>query len=214
MALLRNTLIVLAMLCVIGVAASAALATVNAQDSNGGVNCVVDENGNGFVEITELFDVIDWYFDRTRCAAPANDPSAWTVSQSDGRNPVYTVLSQEAPGGPFWLTLSCNAQGNRWVFMGATLGIIYSETEDHALWVLAHIDGVLSEQPWYYRAPTDIHSDYMNHGQPADLIEQLLTADEAVFTIPTSGDPYVVSFSVSGLDQHIEEPSELCNSSS
>ena len=75
MTFMRNTLIVLAMLCVVGAASSAALMTIRADDANSGMSCVVDQNGNGLVEISELFAVIDAYFDQTPCLAPEPGPT-------------------------------------------------------------------------------------------------------------------------------------------
>lgn len=72
--LTRNIFLVVATLCLIAVAGSVALATVDAQESDEGIVCVVDEDENGFVDISELFNVIDWYFDQTRCVAP--EPTA------------------------------------------------------------------------------------------------------------------------------------------
>ena len=54
------------------------------------------------VDIGELFDVIDAYFNGTPCLSPEPGPtdalSSWTETQFDSNEPVYTVLNQE--GGP------------------------------------------------------------------------------------------------------------------
>ena len=213
MTLARNTLLALVVLCAVGVAGSAVLATVSAQESDGGADCTVDRDGNGFVDISELFNVIDWYFDRTLCAAPESEPLSWTASRSHGGDPEYLVLSEEQNTNPWLLSVECSAEGSPAVFLTTAWDVIYAEEEDHDVSVDARIDGVLSEQTWSYKAPEGTLNDYMNHEQPTTFIEQLLTADEIEFTIPPSDDPYVVSFWVPGLDQHIEDASDVCGDS-
>ena len=60
--MLRNTLIVAALLFVGGVVASVTIMGVRADDSASHLSCV-DKNGNDLVDIPELFDVIEAYFD-------------------------------------------------------------------------------------------------------------------------------------------------------
>ena len=98
--------------------------------------------------------------------------------------------------------------------MGSTLWEIYTNAEDHEVTVLAEIDGVKSEQTWYYFTPTDRRGDYLRFGGSVEVAEQLLVADQAVFTIPTGTRNYVVGFSVSGLDRHIEALSDVCENGS
>lgn len=203
--------------CAVGVVASLAFVAVSANESNGGVVCLADADGNGTVEITELFNVIDWYFNETRCLPDSSD---WTVSQIDGEPPIYSVLSQRenAPGiGPWYLSLECVNQdrGHIGVFMGTIWKDIYPNTEDTRITATVEIDGEVSEQTWWHVVSDDLN-DYLSYAQPAPdqspLIEQLLTADSVIFDLPPPpDDPYVIQFSVSGLDQHIKSPSELCN---
>ena len=61
---LRNTLIVAALLFTAGVVAMVTPMGVGADSSASHLGCV-DKNGNGLVDIPELFDVIDAYFDAT-----------------------------------------------------------------------------------------------------------------------------------------------------
>ena len=213
MALLRNALIALVMLSGIGVVASAAFVVVSADDPSDLLNCVVDADGSGFVEITELFNVIDWYFDQARCAAPENDN--WTVSLSDNREPFYTVVSQEEGGtgiGPWWMTMTCTRHGTVGVFMGSIWEVIFTRSVDSTETVLVKIDGVLSEQIWRYSAASGPVFDYLSYTYAVKpiLAEHLLTADRVEFIIPTGGDDYVVEFAVSGLDRHIDNISEVC----
>ena len=62
MTLLRNTLMVLVIMGIIGAAASAAPATVSANLPRSNLGCV-DVNNNGLIDTPELFDVIDEYFE-------------------------------------------------------------------------------------------------------------------------------------------------------
>lgn len=213
MVLLRNSLIVLAMLCAIGAAASIALAN----DSNG-ISCLADENGNGFIDKAEVIAMIVAYFDETPCVAsdptPADDPSDWTVSLFDGE-PTYYLLSKEQTGSAWWLMLGCSTSSeNPLLFMGRVWGVIYDRETDGDESVLVNIDGISSEQQWYYSPRTDFISDVLGSRQPGLLIEKLIEANEVTFTIPSTGDGRVITFSVSGLDQHISAPSDVCQTNS
>ncbi len=69
----RNTLIVAALLLVVGTIALPAVMGVSADSSATHLVCL-DKNVNGLVDIPELFDVIDAYFDGTPIDAP---PDTW-----------------------------------------------------------------------------------------------------------------------------------------
>lgn len=217
MKVLRNTLIVLATLCVVGAATSAVLAAVNAQDLNGGVNCVVDEDGNGLVEISELFNVIDWYFNGTQCLPEGR--SDWTVSIPNGGEPIYAVLSQEDSGatypGPWWLSLECNRLGSTIMVMGSTWGVIFKDLDDQEVGVTANVDGVVSEHSWSYLASSNSGvSDYLSHPGQGALGEQLLSAEQVTFSISVDDMNIALTFPVSGLSQHIDDLSDVCDTES
>lgn len=99
--------------------------------------------------------------------------------------------------------------------MGTIWKEVYTDTEDTRLVLVAQIDGEVSVQTWWLVVGSDALGDYLAYAQPAPdqspLVEQLITADSIVFTLPPHDDPHVVRFFVSGLDQHIGDPSELCD---
>ena len=61
-------ILILGILCAITTATFVPLTTVKANVTNNNLSCL-DKNDNGFVDIPELFDVIDAYFDRTVAAS-------------------------------------------------------------------------------------------------------------------------------------------------
>lgn len=208
---LSNTILVLSILCVVIVVASVGVLAVNANNSNNIMGCMEDRNGNGVVDISELFDAIDAYFSQTPCFA--DDSSEWTVSNIDDKKTVYTVVSQEHSNSglsPWWLSAECSASGRPAVFMGKVWAEIFTNVDNQELDILVDIDGVRSEQTWDYYERSGINSDYLSLFGTLTEKEQLLMANEVTYTIPANPNDFIVSFAVAGLDQHLESLSAVC----
>ena len=95
--------------------------------------------------------------------------------------------------------------------MWTVWGNIYLQTnESYEEVLLADFDGDMREQTWTYYMPEDGDNDYFYARWPESIIRRLLEADQVTYTVPTSGEPYIVTFDVAGLDQHINAPNDLC----
>ena len=112
--------------------------------------------------------------------------------------------------GTWVLAANCTSDGPvLWLWIA--FGNIYSqpaESSDEVL--LADFDGDMREQTWTYLSATDEYSDFFVAKWPEAVISRLLEADQVIYTIATSGEPYIITFDVAGLDQHIHVPDDLC----
>ena len=82
MTLPQKISITLIFLCAIGIAAAVVFATVSADNPDRNPECV-DSNGNDMVDINELFDVIDAYFNGTSCLPSTSEPGPTPPALSD-----------------------------------------------------------------------------------------------------------------------------------
>ena len=76
--------------------------------------------------------------------------------------------------------------------------------------LLAEFDGDSQEQTWFYISADADSDDFLSANWPRNVIGKLMDSKEAVFTIPTADEPYVVTFDIAGLDRHIKKPEDLC----
>ena len=81
---------------VIGAAASMTFMTARADSTSPSLGCV-DRNGNGVIDIPELFDVIDAYFDGTSITAPTPEPPTSTPPATSTPTPTYTATPSPTP---------------------------------------------------------------------------------------------------------------------
>ena len=79
-----------------------------------------------------------------------------------------------------------------------------SDTES----LLVTIDGRTEEQSWYYFPPEGTLSDFYSARWGHNLLSNILGTKKLEITIPTSGDDYVISFDVEGLDRYISSASD------
>ena len=142
------------------------------------------------------------------------ESGGWIATEFSEGPLMFTVIGHhEAEGaiGPWWLSLGCYADGSPSAFLGTVWGVVYSgDTEDHDLTVIAEFDGMLSEQRWFYYAPTDEYGGQLVHARPDILIEQIIQSESVTLSVPASGRDYVVTFKISGLDQYITTAAEVC----
>ena len=144
----------------------------------------------------------------------------WTQQRRFDGAVAYTTVNSieqgEMPGGPWWLMITCGDEGIPGVFVGATVGDIFSGIESPDPFeqsVLVAIDGVVSERKWkYYPSDDRDYSDLMGAGWSAVLIGELLEAETLELAIPTDGEDYQFGFRVAGLSEYISDPEEVCQS--
>ena len=60
--------------------------------------------------------------------------------------------------------------------------------------LLVEFDGDAREQTWSYIPPGEDHNDYYSALWPDLFINLLMESSEVVFTVPTEGRPYVITF--------------------
>ena len=75
--------------------------------------------------------------------------------------------------------------------------------------LLVEIDNDPEEQNWWYFPPDVPYSDYFSYYRTPDLIGELLQATTVTFTIDTTAEPFVFTFNVAGLEQHIQGAEDL-----
>ena len=135
----------------------------------------------------------------------------------DGGHRYVTVnTDEEQPvAGPWALWLECGAAGEPGAFMNNLQGNMFDEGEQGEEGVqilLVEIDNDLEEPNWWYFPPDVPYSDYFSYYRTPDLIGELLQATTVTFTIETSAEPFVFTFTVAGLEQHIQGAEDLCGS--
>ena len=151
---------------------------------------------------------------------PAPTPTA-VIRQDNWRTDGLgdrVALGTGPDSGTWILNLSCTTEGAPGAFLWHSAYAIFSATSpnddelsvefDDAL--LVEFDGDAREQTWSYIPPGEDHNDYYSALWPDLFINLLMESSEVVFTVPTEGRPYVITFPVAGLDQHISAPGDLC----
>lgn len=112
--------------------------------------------------------------------------------------------------GVWVLGVGCNVQGDPGVFLQSGEGNIFAdgnEGDEHSLFV--EIDDAVEEQTWGYFPGDGGNSDYYSAKWASHLIKRILKSESITFTIPASGDDYVVTFSISGLSQYIGQATDV-----
>lgn len=145
---------------------------------------------------------------------PAPAPVVRTVVERDNWMPdslgYYTVIGNSPRRGAWLLSVTCFEDGDLGVWLWHALGRVFGSGASGDQSLLADFDGDSQEQTWVYIAADEDDDDFFSANWPRNVIEKLLESEKAVFTIPTSGQSYVVTFDVAGLDQHIKKPENLC----
>ena len=179
----------------------------------------VDSNGNGTVDRAEVIAVIRLYFSGDPIPCPGPDP----VSPSGGDKWVQTgdrlgLINSAEDGsgfGPWYMSLSCQPDGNPGVYIRNVRGRIYSDDGgDFREIPLKTVVGTVSQpETWFYfPVQRDWRSDYFAYGSGESLITAMMDADEMTVTTPYTN-PSTVTFPIVGLSGHIDEPSDLCTES-
>lgn len=176
-----------------------------------------DSNGNRIIEIGELFDVIDYYFSGDTIPEPATPASAskWVQNPITSTSHGFGLVNSAEDGsvfGPWYLSLQCDANGNPGVFLWNVPGWIYSNADTLEFEETA-LDTTVADSTqadaWYYWPADGFSSDYFGYRFDDALISAMLNADEMTVTIPFAT-PSTVTFSITGLSEHIDGPSDLC----
>ena len=144
---------------------------------------------------------------------PAPTPRT-IIKQDDWRMDNIGELYALGDGdrGTWILNLGCSAGEAPGAFIWHAAYNIFSSagSDNHSL--LFSFDGDVKEQVWTYFPPDESASDIYSARWPDVFIDLLMDSSEVTLSIPTSGEPYVVTFSVAGLNQHISAPADVCGS--
>ena len=130
----------------------------------------------------------------------------WKVDDADN----HMVLGNSPTRGAWLLSATCFDDGDLAVWLWHALGRIFGSGTSGDQSLLADFDGDSQEQTWFYIAADEDDDDFFSANWPRNVIEKLLESEKVVYTIPTSGQSYVVTFDVAGLDRHIKTPEDLC----
>ena len=142
---------------------------------------------------------------------PQPAPAARTIVKQDNWKVdgfgAHSVLGTTEDRGTWLLVLGCvDEEPNAWIWR--TVNNIFTSTEPSDEVILADYDGDSLEQTWTH-IPDD-GGDFLVAIWPGPAIERMLEHERVIYTIPTAGEPYIVTFEIAGLDQHIGKPSDLC----
>ena len=152
---------------------------------------------------------------RTPFLTPAVDRDKWVVYLSGTSE---SLVLAGADSGSLWgawtLSLSCDPEERPEIYLNRVDAHIFdldtAEAVDQV--VLIDLDGVVSEQTWFYYPSEAGLSDQLASPWAGSIVGRLLDADRLTVTVPTDIDDYVVVFEVSGLARHLNEPQSLCGS--
>ena len=123
----------------------------------------------------------------------------WLVIDNGG----HYLLGDSGDWGPWIFMANCVESDVRAYLL--RIGGIYIEVEDQRVSILAEYDDESGEEAWDY--VSDDISDFLIGVWSENIVEKVLKSEKVVFRVP--GD-YTISFDVSGLDQYIENSSDLC----
>ena len=149
----------------------------------------------------------------TYTPSPTLTPTVRTVVKHnnwkiDGRGNHTALGTGETRGGTWLLVLNCVGDEEPIAWIWRAVGNIFTSADYGDDSLLADHDGDSREQTWTYVRSDD--GDFYKAKWAEPTIEQILKSQQVTYTIPTSGEPYVVAFDIAGLDQHIGEPDDLC----
>ena len=160
----------------------------------------LDQNCNGVVDITDLFNVIDLYFSGDPIPATAVDPAVgggkWI--QTGPRLGLINSAEDGPHYGPWYLALGCTSAGDLGVFLQNVRGDIFNvDLEDQRELSLKTVVGTVNQpDTWVYTAPPANHlSSYLWYRYDESLVAAMLDADEMKVTTPYET-PSTVTFSI------------------
>ena len=114
--------------------------------------------------------------------------------------------------GTWMLILSCASDGTPGVFLGHSIYNIFSSGDAGDETLLFESDGDVRELTWTYSPQDEDRNDLYSAVWPDVVVDLLMESSEVVLTIPTARAPYIITFPVAGLDQHISAPADVCGS--
>ena len=136
----------------------------------------------------------------------------WKEIESTDETNIGTYATIGKSGfSEFWiLQISCNTD-ETFVWLNDVQGNMFSNSwglDSYTESLLVTIDDRTEEQSWYYFPPEGSRTDLYSARWAHNLLRNLLDAEKLEINIPTSGNDYIISFDVDGLDRHISSASD------
>ena len=138
--------------------------------AQGGSPVWPDSNGNRIIEISELFDAIDYYFSGEPIPAPEPLPVARTSVSKWVQSPITSAhhglgllnSAEEGPiYGPWYLSLECHSAGEPAVFTWRIgTPIFTNELDFQEMSIETTLGNVSQSDVWLYLPPEGIRTDY------------------------------------------------------